>query len=282
MTEKTSGAPAVLPPASGRRRPAPSWMAVLVAAVLVAVIAKGLASFNSNYYEVWIYNDAQTGEEQREQVMVDVFMTHTSGFFWGQLVALLLGAFLAVRLRGLPRALAAALSAGLVLAAVDVAVAWHSSADSRRALSRWAERSPGEFPADLLSDDRFLQVLIAGLALFPVAAIAGVGLGTLIAPLRHAPAVALASLAVIATVSYGVLTAAVGWIVATGEAEPVALLILLALLPPAAATPAVVRTAVGDHGEAFTLTMMISGLTWALLLVSAGWLMQRRGNRSAR
>ncbi|MFI7604355.1 hypothetical protein ACIBTV_04450 [Micromonospora sp. NPDC049366] len=282
MTEKTSGAPAVLPPAGRRWRLSPSWMAVFVAVVLVAVVARGLASFNSDYYEVWIYNDAQTGEEQRAQLMVDVFMAHTSGFLWGQIITLLLGAFLAVRLRALPRAFTAALSAGLVLALVNVAVAWHSSAVSRRALTRWAEKSPGDFGSDLLADDRFLQVLTAGLALFPVAAIAGVGLGNLIAPLRHAPVAALASLAVIATVPYGVLTAALGWLVATEESAPLALLIPIAVLPPAAVTPAVVRTALGDHGETFTLTMVVSGFTWALLLVSAGLLMRRRGGRSAR
>ncbi|MER7892207.1 hypothetical protein ABTX15_20545 [Micromonospora sp. NPDC094482] len=281
MAEKKTHPPVALGRARLRWRMSPSWVGVLVAVVLVAVVAAALTPFNGNYYEVAIYNDPQTSEERYEQVMVDVFMAHTSGFFWGQFIALLLGAFLASRLRGMRWALAAALSVGVLLAAVNFAAAWHSSSDIRRWLAWRAEKSAG-LPIDLLSDDRFHHVLAAGLAAFPIAAIAGVGLGTLIAPLLRLPAVAVASIALLSTVSYGAFAAILGWLVAIADSEPVALFVVLALLPPTAVTPSVVRTAIGDHGGAFTVTMLTSGVAWALLLTIAGWIVEGRRTRSVR
>jgi hypothetical protein len=151
--------------------------------------------------------------------MVDVFMAHTSGFFWNQFIALFLGVFLASRLRGMTQALVAAVPAGVLLAAVNFAVAWQSSTDARRRLAWWAENSP-VFSADLLADDRFQQVLAAGLAAFPIAAIAGVGLGILIAPSLRALNIIVTFSTALSTVFYGVPVAILGWVVATADDEP--------------------------------------------------------------
>ncbi|MEU4680290.1 hypothetical protein [Micromonospora sp. NPDC023737] len=253
-----------------------------MAVALVAIVAAALAPINSDYYHVWIYNDPQTNEELYEEVVIDVFMAHTSGFFWGQVIALVLGAFLAAKVRGMPRALASAVCAGLLLAAVDFAVAWQSAAGIRQRIAWWNENHPGFLPTDPLSDDGFHHVLAVGLTSFPLAAVAGVGLGALITPLLRLPAVVVAILTVLAAVPYGAFAAVVGWIAAAADGEPVALFVLLALLPPAAVTPSAVRTAIGDHGDAFTNTMLISGVAWALLLLVAGRLAQRRRSRSGR
>ncbi|MER7443971.1 LPXTG cell wall anchor domain-containing protein [Micromonospora avicenniae] len=253
-----------------------------MAVVLVAAVAAALAPINSDFYHVWIYNDPQTNEELHEEVMIDMFMAHTSGFFWGQIIALILGAFLAARVRGMPRALGSAVCAGLLLAAVDFAVAWQSSAGIRQRIAWWTENHPGFLPTDPLSDGGFHHVLAVGLASFPVAAIAGVGLGTLITPLLRLPAVVVAILAVLAAVPYGAFAAVSGWFAAAADGEPMALFVLLALLPPAAVTPSAVRTAIGDHGDAFTNTMLVSGVGWALLLLIAGLLARRRRSRSGR
>lgn len=249
---------------------------------LVAVVAAALAPINSDYYHVWIYNDAQTNEELYQEVMIDMFMAHTSGFFWGQIIALILGAFLAAKVRGMPRAMASAVCAGLLLAAVNFAVAWQSSAGIRQQIAWWNENHPGFPPSDPLSVDGFHHVLAVGLASFPVAAIAGVGLGTLITPLLRISAVVVTILTVLAAVPYGAFAAVLGWFAAAADGEPVALFVLLALLPPAAVTPSAVRTAIGDHGDAFTNTMLISGVAWALLLLIAGRLARRRRSRSER
>ncbi|TDC38860.1 hypothetical protein E1211_05670 [Micromonospora sp. 15K316] len=249
---------------------------MLVAVILVAAVAAALAPFNAIYYEAWIYNDPQTNEELHDNEMIDFFMAHTSGFFWGQFIALFTGAFLASHVRGMRRALLAAVPAGLLLAAVDFAVAWSSSAGVRRRLAWWTENHPGFLPADLFSDDRFHHVLAAGLAAFPLAAIAGVGLGTLIAPLLRAPAAVVATLTVVSTMLYGACAGVIGWIIATADGESAVLFAFLALLPPAAVTPSAVRTAVGDHGDAFTTTLLISAVAWASLMVIAGWLVHRR------
>ncbi|MFD0782762.1 hypothetical protein ACFQZ8_02300 [Micromonospora azadirachtae] len=260
----------------------PSWLGVLVAAVLVAVTAAALAPVNGDYYHVFIYNDPQTNEELYEEVMIDVFMAHTSGFLWGQIIALILGAFLAAKVRRMPRAVASAVCAGLLLAAVNFTVAWQSAAGVRQRITWWNENHPGFLPTDPLSDDGFHHVLAVGLASFPVAAIAGGGLGTLITPLLRLPAVVVATLTILAAVPYGAIAAVVGWFAAAADGEPATLFALLAILPPAAVTPSAVRTAIGDHGGAFTNTMLIGGVVWALLLLVAGRLARRRRSRSGR
>ncbi|MBE1491072.1 hypothetical protein [Plantactinospora soyae] len=274
-SEQQTGPPATLDRASRRWRTSSSWVAVLVAAVLVAAISAALVSHNSNYYEVWVYNDPQTSEEQYEQFVIDLFMAHTSGFFWGPIIALLLGVFLASRLRGVPQALGVAVPAGVLLAGVNFAVAWQLSADTRRG-SAWY---PASVPANLLADDRFQHVVGAGLAAYPLAAIAGVGLGALFVYLLRLPAVAVLPLAVMVAVPYGAFAAIFGWFAAAVDDEPVALFGTLGLLPLTAVTSAVQRSAVDDHGGALTLTMLISSAAWALLLISAGWLAQRRRSR---
>ncbi|GIF76463.1 hypothetical protein [Asanoa siamensis] len=281
MTRRQS-IPLAIARTSRWRRVPESWVAVLVAGVLVALIAAALASSNAKYYEVWIYNDPQTSEEQRDWLMVDVFMAHTSGFFWNQFIVFFLGAFLGARLRGMLQALAAAVLAGAVLAAVNFAVAWHTSAHVRRRLAWWLENSSMPVPADLLADEQLQHVLAAGLAAFPLAALAGVGLGNLIAPALRGSAVLLVPLMAISTVFWGVPLGIFGWVVAASGDEPIALLAVLALVPPpAAAIPSAVRTALVDHGDAFTITMLISNAAWALALILAGWVVQRRRTRRA-
>ncbi|MEE6258894.1 hypothetical protein [Plantactinospora sonchi] len=276
MSERTSGGATELRRAPHRWRVSGSWLAVLVAIVLVAVVAAALGPHNADFYQLWVYFDPQTGEEQYQNLRVDLFMALTSGFFWNQFVALFLGVFLASRLRGISRALVAAVPAGMLLAAVNLAVAWQVSADTRRRLDWWSENASATFPTDLLAEDGFQRVLAAGLAGYPLAAIAGVGLGTLVAPMLRASTVANTLLAVVATVTYGGFTMIVGGWVATADYEPVALLAGLALLPPAPVTPAVVRTALGDHGDAFTVAMLVGNVVWATVLIAAGRLVDAR------
>lgn len=265
---------------AGRRRLSGSWLGLLVAVALVALVAAALAWHNGDYYHFWIYNDPQTDEELTEEVRVNLFMAHTSGMFWGQFVALFLGAFLAARTPGMSRALAVAVPAGVLLAVVNLAVAWQTSADARRPLAWWAENAPELVPsADPLAVDGLRGVLAAALASYPIATVAGVGLGTLAIPLLRAPAVTRTLLAGVVTVAYGVPIMIFGGFVAGMDDEPVALFAALALLPPAPVTPAVIRAAVGDHGDAFVLTMLLSGTAWAALLVTAGRLARSRRTR---
>jgi hypothetical protein len=247
-------------------------VAVLAATVLVAVSAVAMLPFNRGYYNFWINYDPQTYEEVYLRAKVTAFMMSTSGFFWGQQIALLLGAVLAQRLRRVRRALATAIPAAALLAAVNLAVAWPLSAGSRRSLGQSGEdaRQAGlPFTPDLLDDRGFQLVLGAGLVAFPVAAVAGVGLAALIGPRPRALPIVAAIVVAIAL--------PIGGLAASAQGEPAVLFALLALVPPAAAISTVVRTAVGDHGDSFTAAMVIGGAVWALLLVGGGsWARRRR------
>jgi hypothetical protein len=269
-----SGPPAANRPGEPRRWPHHPLIAAGVAVALVAVAAVAMLPLNLGYYEFWINYDPQTDDELYLRAKVTAFMVSTSGFFWGHLVALLLGARLAQRLGNVARAAATAVPAAVLLAVVNLVVAWQLSAASRRSLAlagEEARRAGLAVTPDLLDDRGFQVVMGAELAAFPIAAFAGVGLGALLGCRLRWP---IAVTAIIAGVALPL-----GGIAAFANDEPAVLFALLALVPPAADVPAVVRTAVGDHGGMFTTTMLIGGAAWAALLVAAGGLAQQRRRR---
>jgi DNA-binding transcriptional LysR family regulator len=178
-------------------------VAVLLAVASVAAVAAALGPHNGRFYVTWVYSDPQTGEQDRQQLMVDLFMAHTSGWHWSLFVAVLLGAFLASRARRTSHALAAAVPVGLLLAAVDLAVSWLTGGGTRQRLA-WANQSGWpSVPADLLADDAFRMVVAAGLATFASAAVAGVGLGTFFAPVLRSPTAEVARVTLLAVAVYG-------------------------------------------------------------------------------
>lgn len=281
MSEQATGPLPPSPVRTARRwRLSAPWLVVLGAVILVAVVAVALSSPNANVYPLMSYSDLQTDEEMYKDLKMGLFMAHTSGFFWGQFVALFLGVFLAARLPGTSRALTAAVPAGVLLAAVNLAVAWWTAADTRASLAWYAENVPAwGLSADPLADNGFPHMLAATLAGYPLAAVAGVGLGALAAPLLRGPAVATTLLAIVAVTPYSVLTVIFGILAATADDEPVALFGALALLPPAPVIPAVIRSSLDDHGGAFITTMLVSGVVWAALLLTAGRLAESRRAR---
>jgi hypothetical protein len=230
-------------------------------------------------YVTWVYSDPQTGEQERQQLMVDLFMAHTSGWHWSVFVAVLLGAFLASRARRTSHALAAAVPVGLLLAAVDLAVSWLTAGGTRQRLA-WANESGWpSVPADLLADDAFRMVVAAGLATFASAAVAGVGLGTFFAPVLRSPTAEVARVTLLAVAVYGAVTMVLGWLVAVRHGESVGVYVVVGLLPPAAVTPTVVRAALGDHGGAFAVTLVAGSAAWSMFLLGAGAFLRRHAGR---
>lgn len=125
-----------------RWRPSASAGAILVAVVCVAAIIAALAPHNGRFYVMWVYNDPQTADEQRQRLMVDLFMAHTSGWHRELFVALLLGAFLASRAPRMLHAVAAAIPLGLQVAAVNLTTSWLTAGGARQRLV-WAHEVGG-------------------------------------------------------------------------------------------------------------------------------------------
>jgi hypothetical protein len=112
--------------------------------------------FNAGYYEFWINFDPQGDGQQLEWQQTTRIFRHTSGMLCNQLLALVVGLELSRRHRH-AIALPMAMALGTALAGVSLAVA-----------------------VPLLSSPVLARVVLGELAVFPLYAAAGVGLGILV------------------------------------------------------------------------------------------------------
>ena len=136
---------------------------VLLVVVLMAV--------NDGFYEAWINYDPQGGEQQWEWRYNRQVMRRTSGVLCGHVLAFAVGVLTARRHRHAVALAVAALS-GTALAAVTVAVAWPLGGDLFRVSDGEVLWGPGG-----VEGVPYWALLTA----FPLCALAGVGLGVLLA-----------------------------------------------------------------------------------------------------
>jgi hypothetical protein len=255
------------------RRPAGLTVA---AATLVVTAALVMLPVNLGYYEFWYNADPQGEGQLFEWTKVTAYMTATTGVYWGQLWALLVGALFIRYTADVLRALLLAVPAALSIALVNLAVAWLLSDHSRQSMARRGDEAlEAGLPVipNLVDDPDFWGIAGAAVAAFALMAAAGVGLGALIGRLQGVLVVAAVT-ALIAT-PLGGFTAA-----AAGTPPPGPLVTALALVPPSASLPSIVRTAVGAEGSTFTVALLAGAAGWAIVLVTAGWLAQRRRRHS--
>jgi hypothetical protein len=231
----------------------PALVVVLVSVLLTVAGAVLLLEVNRDLYIDLINFDPQTDDEQRADERTTAIMTATSGFAFGQLVALVMGAWLTRSFRAPLRALILAVPAGVVLAVIDLTIAW--SASTR------LEGVSGE-PA-------FRLAVAVGLVAFPAAAAAGVGLGAWSGP--RLPATLPIVLPIL--VLLGCAGTAFGVVTDTG---PAVMLVLLTAVPPAAVTVALAQVGVEGHGVAFAVASLVGCLAWPAVLLVGGWRAHRR------
>ncbi|MFY1686922.1 hypothetical protein [Plantactinospora sp. WMMB782] len=171
-----------------------SW----VAPALLVTAAVLLMPLNAGYHDFWVNYDPQGDDQLLTRYHVDGVQTATSGFLVGHLLALLLGAVLVLadyapaRLAHrdsvpdpglvLPGKLVVAAGAGLLLGLLNAAVSVPLAAsDWGPAPSRDRVAAAGlAFDPELLADSGVRLTIAVGIAMFPLLAAVGVGLGALV------------------------------------------------------------------------------------------------------
>ena len=151
---------------------------------LLVVAAVAVLPLNDAYYETVVNYDPQGDEQLYEWRRTTAIFRQTTGLLLGQLIALLAGELLARRHR-LPVALAVAALLGAALAATAFTVG----------------RVVGSEPP--LDDPVFVRMVARELAMYPLYACAGVGLGAL---LRHWPRARAAVLVMVVVPTWCVAT----------------------------------------------------------------------------
>ncbi|MGX7675364.1 hypothetical protein [Plantactinospora sp. DSM 117369] len=209
---------------------------LLVAAVVL------LMPVNAGYHDFWVNYDPQGDDQLLAGYYTGGVQIATSGFLVGHLLALLLGAALVLadyapaRLVGpdaapdprrvLPGKLTVAAGAGLLLALLNAAVSIPLAAsDLGTPPSRARVEAAGlSFDPDLLADPGVRLTIAVGLAMFPLLAAVGVGLGALLGTWSRLFAV---------LVLWGLASIVVGGAVSLSTPRPPALVfgLLLAGLP---------------------------------------------------
>ncbi|MDW5323002.1 hypothetical protein [Plantactinospora sp. KLBMP9567] len=208
--------------------------------VLLVAAAVLLMPVNAGYHDFWVNYDPQGDDQLLARYHTDGVQTATSGFLVGHLLALLLGAALVLadyapaRLAGpvpdprrvLPGKLTVAVGAGLLLALLNAAVSIPLAASGLGTPpSRARVEAAGlSFDPDLLADSGVRLTIAVGLAMFPLLAAVGVGLGALVGTWSRLFAV---------LVLWGLASIVVGGAVSLSAPRPPALVfgLLLAALP---------------------------------------------------
>jgi hypothetical protein len=158
-----------------------AWL-VWVMPLSVAGFAVLLGPLNGGFYETFVGSDAQGFDQQMEAYRVGGAQLYTSGFFAGQIVAMLFGALLVLRDSSpaapvRPAKLAAAVLGGAVLGLIAVvAAAWVAAG---RVDDRWFGLLGGSgevFESGPLRYAGTWRAIVVGLVGFPVWALIGVGL----------------------------------------------------------------------------------------------------------
>jgi hypothetical protein len=155
------------------RRPRSTLLPFTNCASVTAAVALLLRPMNNDVYAFPLgVNDPQGDEQVFDMLYIDVIMRHTSGYAYGMVFALILGARLA---RFGPAAIC-----GTLLGIINAGVAFAVGGSTVVSMSpeRIATVS-GSLRLDLLSDDGFWLAVLGGAAAFPIWAVAGAALGRL-------------------------------------------------------------------------------------------------------
>ncbi|MFK3979953.1 hypothetical protein ACI2K4_06160 [Micromonospora sp. NPDC050397] len=171
-----------------------SWTARL-APIVVPALALLLMPPLEHWYGFAVNYDVQGDVQRFESAYTTALLRFSSGFVGGPLVAFALGAALGrssvhgrpLARPGLAPTLVAGAVAGTVLALANLAVVVPvAAARTELTMSVAQVRAVGlHFHPDLLQDPGFWYVLLVGTVSFPLWAVAGVGIGTLIGPARR-------------------------------------------------------------------------------------------------
>jgi MFS family permease len=159
----------------------------LLWAVPVLVVLAAAACMPVNIMWVNSINFDPQGEDQvRDHYETMAVWRHTSGFMVGTTLAALVGTLLFLKRRRPepdrtePAAVAATVAwaafAGVILAAINVAVAWLLGGP-KLIVASWLG---DPIVVDVVHDERIWRVIVGWAAMFPVVAVVGVGLGALI------------------------------------------------------------------------------------------------------
>ncbi|WP_147457101.1 hypothetical protein [Micromonospora pisi] len=251
-----------------------------IAPVALMLLALLLMPLHERWYAFVGNYDVQGDDQRIEWLYTVALLRASSGFVYGQLMALGLGAvlgrqFVHIGQRGrgtaplLSTMVAAALT-GTALALVNLAVVvpvavagsgWSASLAEARVLG-----------PDLVHDLGFWQVLLVGVVSFPLWAVAGAGAAVLTGPNRRVvPAIS-------AWLLLGLVLA--GVLVLWSERTPVVLTAVL-LSPAYGSLAAAFDTGAG--GTTVTVSLLAAGAGYAFLLVTAASrATRRRASRAAR
>jgi hypothetical protein len=231
----------------------PALVVVFVSVLLTAAGAVLLLDVNRGLYLDLIYFDPQTDDEKRAYGRTTAIMTATSGFAFGQLVALVMGAWLTQSFRAPLRALILAVPTGVVLAVIDLTIAWSASTHLE----------------DVSGEPAFRLAVGVGLIAFPLAAAAGVGLGAWSG--RRLQVILMIVLPILVVLGY--VGTAIG---AITDTSPAVMLVLLTAVPPAAVTVALAQVGVEGYGVEFAVAALVGCLAWPAVLLVGGWRAHRR------
>jgi hypothetical protein len=232
-----------------------------ICAAMTAAFAVLLRPMNSGVSKFPLgTNDPQSDAEVFEMLYTDVIMRHTSGYAYGMVVALILGALLARFGR--------AAICGTLLGIVNAGVAFVVGGSTVVSMSPDRNGTvSGSLRLDLLSDDGFWMAVLGGAAAFPIWAVAGAALGRLA---RSGTALLVGGCVLQASIC-------AGFLVGNGTGAPGTFVAIL-LWPPAGSTAFLTKIALDDNQALATAAFLGGSLSYAV----AGYLLTRRRSAAQR
>jgi hypothetical protein len=227
-------------------RPRTILLPFVICAAVTAAVAVLLLPMNGSVYESLGNSDPQGDEQIFEMLYTDVIMRHTSGYVYGMMLALILGA----RLGRFGPALLCGTLLGIVNAGVAFAVGGSTVVSISPELYGTVTDS---IRLDLTGDDGFWMAVLGGAAAFPIWAVAGAALGRLV----------YSRLALLVGGFVFQASMCAGFLVGNGTGAPGTFVAIL-LWPPAGSTAFLTKIALHDNQALATAAFLGGSLAYAV------------------